>query len=121
MRKKVLVVDDDPGVHLIVTGLLVKNGYDVFSAKTGEEGLQMALDQRPHLIILDVLLPGIKGRELCSKIKSYPVLQSIPVVFLTAKNSPDDLKAEMEAGGVIHMTKPINPDHLVRVVETYIL
>ena len=79
MNKKILVVDDDPGVHVIVTPLLAKQGYMVVSAKNGEQGLQMALKERPNLIILDVIMPGIKGRELCAKIKAYDVLKHIPV------------------------------------------
>ena len=78
----------------------------------------MALDQRPDLIILDVIMPGIKGRELCTKIKSYEVLKNIPVVFLTAKDSDDDIKAELDAGAVTHLTKPIDSAKLVTVVKS---
>jgi CheY-like chemotaxis protein len=120
MPKKILIVDDDPAVHLIATPLLVKAGYEVVSAKSGEQGLQLALSARPDLIILDVIMPGIKGRELCFKIKAYDVLKDIPVVFLTAKDSADDLKAEMEVGGLTHITKPINADHFITVVKSII-
>ena len=120
MAKKILLVDDDPGVHLIVTPLLAKEGYAVVSAKTGEQGLQLALSERPDLIILDVIMPGIKGRELCAKIKAYQVLKNIPVVFLTAKDSADDLKAELEVGGLTHLTKPINPEHFITVIKEVI-
>jgi len=117
MPKKILLVDDDPGVHFIATPILTKQGYDVVSAKTGEQGLQLALNQRPDLIILDVIMPGIKGRELCLKMKSYEVLKNIPVVFLTAKDSDDDIKAELDAGAVTHLTKPIEASQLTSVVK----
>ena len=117
MSKKVLIIDDDPGVHLIVSPLLIKNGYSVISSNNGEEGFQLALSERPNLIILDVIMPGIKGRELCAKIKSYEVLKAIPVVFLTAKNSPDDVVAEMEVGGLTHITKPIDSDNFIQVIK----
>ena len=117
MSKKVLLIDDDPGVHLIVTPLLAKEGFDVVSAKTGEQGLQLALKERPDLIILDVIMPGIKGRDLCVKIKAYDVLKKIPVVFLTAKNSPDDMKAEIAAGGAAHLTKPLNSAKFADVIK----
>ncbi len=120
MFRKILVVDDDPGVHLIVAPILSKEGFTVISAKTGEQGLQLALQERPQLIILDVIMPGIKGRELCVKIKSYDVLKDIPVVFLTAKDSEDDLKAELEAGGLTHLTKPIDPVHFVKTIKSCI-
>jgi two-component system alkaline phosphatase synthesis response regulator PhoP len=117
MPKKILLVDDDPGVHFIATPLLSKLGYDVVSARHGEQGLQLALNQRPDLIILDVIMPGIKGRDLCMKIKAYDVLKNIPVVFLTAKDSEDDIRAELDAGAVTHLTKPIDPAQLTSVIK----
>ena len=117
MSKKILLVDDDPGTHFIVTPILTKQGYIVISAKHGEQGLQVALNERPDLIVLDVIMPGIKGRELCAKIKSYQVLKNIPVVFLTAKDSDDDIKAELDAGAMAHLTKPIDPSQLMSIVK----
>ena len=117
MSRKILLVDDDPGVHFIATPILTKEGYTVVSAKHGEQGLQLALNERPDLIILDVIMPGIKGRDLCVKMKAYEVLNKIPVVFLTAKDSEDDIKAELDAGAVTHLTKPIDSAQLVAVVK----
>ena len=117
MPKKILLIDDDPGVHVIVVPILAKAGYGVVSAKTGEQGLQLALSERPDLIILDVILPGIKGRELCKKLKAYKVLKPIPIVFLTAKNSEDDVAAELEAGALTHLTKPVEPQNLLTVIN----
>jgi CheY-like chemotaxis protein len=117
MLKKILLVDDDPGVHFIATPILTKAGYILVSARHGEQGLQLALNERPDLIILDVIMPGIKGRDLCAKMKSYEVLKHIPVVFLTAKDSKDDIKAELDAGAVTHLTKPIDPVQLTSVVK----
>ena len=117
MPKKILLVDDDSGIHFVATPILTKNGYHVISARTGEHGLQLALNERPDLIILDVILPGIKGRDLCAKIKSYDVLKNIPIVFLTAKDSDDDIRAELDAGAVTHMTKPIDSAQLIAVLK----
>jgi CheY-like chemotaxis protein len=120
MAKKILLVDDDPGVHLITVPILSKAGYDVVSAKNGEQALQLALDQRPNLILLDVIMPGIKGRELCKKIKAYDVLKDIEVIFLTAKDSQDDIQAEIEAGAATHLTKPVNPTELLQTISKFI-
>ena len=117
MLKKILLVDDDPGVHMILTPLFVKEGHMVVSAKSGEQGLQLALSERPDLIILDVIMPYIKGRELCAKIKSYPVLKDIPVIFLTAKDSPEDVEEEMRVGGIAHLTKPINAAQVIAKIK----
>jgi len=116
MSKKILLVDDDPGAHLVIVPVLSKAGYAAISAKNGEQALHLALNERPDLIILDVIMPGIKGRDLCKKIKAYDVLKDIPVIFLTAKDSEDDVKAELEAGGITHLTKPVNPSDLLQTI-----
>ena len=69
---------------------------------------------------MDVIMPGIKGRDLCKKVKAYDVLKDIPVVFLTAKDSEDDVKAEMEVGAIAHLTKPVNPTDLLKAIEEFI-
>ncbi|MBI3602058.1 MAG: response regulator [Candidatus Omnitrophica bacterium] len=117
MPKKILLVDDDPSVHLLATPVLIKAGHSVISAKNGEQGLQMALNERPDLIILDVIMPGIKGRDLCAKIKSYEVLKKTPVMFLTAKESDEDIRTELDAGAVTHLTKPIDSVQLASIVK----
>ncbi len=117
MLKKILLIDDDPGIHLIVVPILSKAGYEVMSATTGEQGLQLALEQRPHLIILDVIMPGMKGREVCAKIKSYEVLKEVKVVFLTAQDSEDEIQAEFAVGAATHITKPVNPPDILAVVK----
>src|SRR5580698_4101721 len=120
MTKKILLVDDDPGVHLVIVPILSKAGHLVISAKNGEQALHLALNERPDLIILDVIMPGIKGRDLCKKIKAYDVLKDIPVIFLTAKDSEDDVKAELEAGAIAHLTKPVNPTDLLKTIDEII-
>jgi CheY-like chemotaxis protein len=117
MSKKILLVDDDPGQHMVIVPILSKAGYSTISAKNGEQALHLALNARPDLIILDVIMPGIKGRDLCKKIKAYDVLKDIPVIFLTAKDSEDDVKAELEAGAIAHLTKPVNPDDILKTIS----
>src|ERR1022692_4155314 len=116
MSKKILLVDDDPGIHVVIVPILSKAGYIAVSAKNGEQALHLALNERPDLIILDVIMPGIKGRDLCKKIKAYDVLKDIPIIFLTAKDSEDDVKAELEAGASTHLTKPVNPTDLLQAI-----
>ena len=120
MSRKILLVDDDSGIHLVIAPILSKAGYGTVSAKSGEQALQLALNERPVLIIMDVIMPGIKGRDLCKKMKAYDVLKEIPVIFLTSKDSEDDVKAELEAGAVAHLTKPVNPTDLLDAIEKVI-
>jgi CheY-like chemotaxis protein len=116
-RKSILVVDDDEALLKTIKRILLSNGYSVLVATTGEKGLQVAKLQKPDLIILDVILPGIKGRELCSRLKENKETAEIPVIFLTAKDSPDDIKAEMAAGGISHLTKPVNARMLLAEIR----
>jgi len=115
--KTVLIVDDDLSVHKMLTPILTTGGYQVVSAKSGEEGLQLARDKKPAIIILDVILPGMKGREVCAQIKKDQSIKDIPVLFLTSKDSPDDVQAEIAAGGIGHLTKPINPQYLIAQIK----
>src|SRR5882724_11468629 len=115
--KTVLIVDDDLSVHEMLVPILTTGGYQVFSANTGEEGLQMARDKKPSLVVLDVILPGMKGREVCVQIKKDSSTKDLPVLFLTSKDSPDDVQAEIAAGGIGHLTKPINPQYLLAQVK----
>ena len=117
IRKSILLVDDDDSFQRIMKRILLPNGYSVLTATTGERGLQTAKNQKPDLILLDVILPGIKGRELCNMLKKDPETMDIPVIFLTAKDSPDDIDAEIAAGAVSHITKPIEAKSLLEELK----
>lgn len=116
-KKTILIIDDDEILRKTVEHVLRTHGYVVLLAATGEEGLQLAESQCPDLIILDVILPKMKGREVCRRIKENKITRHIPVVFLTAKDSPDDIRAEMEAGGETHLTKPVNSKVLAAAIQ----
>lgn len=117
LHKKILIVDDDKGLLKVVRAHLMGYGFEVITADSGEKGIQLAQRKRPNLIILDVLLPGIKGREVCARLKKDKNTRRMPVMFLTAKDSPDDVKAEMDAGAVTHLTKPVDPQELISEVK----
>ncbi len=113
MAQTILIIDDDRGlIKLLETGL-ANQGYHVLTATTGESGLNIAQNKDIDLILLDVILPGMKGREVCKKLKMDENTKNIPIFFLTSKNSQDDIKAELEAGAVAHITKPVDLNHLV--------
>lgn len=120
VRKSILVVDDDEGLQKTIKRILLNAGYSVLSALTGERGIQVAKVQQPDLIILDVLLPGMKGREVCQILKKEEQTRKIPVIFLTAKDSLDDIAAERAAGGLSHLTKPVNAKTLIAEIRKII-
>lgn len=88
----------------------------MISSESGERGLEMAKRWKPDLIILDVILPGMKGRSVCANLKKDPLTANIPVMFVTFKNSLDDISVEMELGAVMHLTKPVNYENLYEQV-----
>ncbi len=116
-RKRILIVDDDKLLLKMIKSTLASHGYEILTAATGEQGLVLARSRRPSLIILDVILPGIKGREVCSRLKEDPQTRPIPVIFLTAKDSPEDVKAELAAGGLSHITKPVHSQKLLTEIQ----
>lgn len=120
LRRKwqsILVVDDDEVLVRTVRPILISHGYSVLTATVGEDGLHIAKHQKPDLILLDVILPGIKGRDVCKRLKGDPETKDIPVIFLTAKDSQDDIDAEMGAGAEAHLTKPVNPESLIVTIQ----
>jgi CheY-like chemotaxis protein len=115
--KRILIIDDERLLHAMLKSVLGAHGYETISAMTGEDGLAMARSEHPDMILLDVIMPKMKGREVCRSLKADPVTRSIPVVFLTAKDSPDDQEAELAAGALAHLNKPIHAATLLRCVK----
>jgi len=105
---RVLVVDDDPVNTAVVSGLLAAEGYELAEADSGESALTRCDDFKPDLVVMDVHLPGIDGFETCRRIQRRYGAESPPVIFITARNTDDDIIAGFEAGGVDYLTKPVS-------------
>jgi len=116
-NRSILVVDDDEMISKTVRPILFSYGFSVLTAGTGEEGLQVARSQMPDLILLDVILPGLKGREVCEKLKEDPLTKEVPIIFLTSKDSPEDVEAEKKVGSAGHLTKPVNAKTLMAMIQ----
>lgn len=116
-HKRILLVDDDPGVSEVIRPMLNAHSFFVDTARTGEDGLELARRNSYDLIILDVILPGIKGRGVCEQLKQDPETKDIPIIFLTAKNSPDDVEAELSAGAIGHFSKPIESQFFISEIK----
>jgi len=106
--KTILVVDDER-FHLNVMADLLCNDYKVVIAKSGDRALAMALEQKPDLILLDILMPGMDGYEVCLQLKANDDTREIPVIFLTVKSDVDDETHGFECGAVDYITKPFSP------------
>ncbi|MEU6343780.1 response regulator transcription factor [Streptomyces sp. NPDC046977] len=113
---RVLVVDDDPTVAEVVTGYLVRAGFVVDRAADGHAALAGAAAARPDLVVLDLMLPGLDGLEVCRRIRADH--GEVPVVMLTARGDEDDRILGLEVGADDYVTKPFSPRELVLRVES---
>ena len=117
-RPTILAVDDSADILAMITGLL-KELYKIKVAKNGETALAMAASSSPSLILLDILMPGADGFEVCARLKADPATREIPVIFLTAKTDGEDEERGFELGAADYITKPINPIKLLARVKTH--
>ena len=114
---KILLVDDEPDILEIVSYNLTAEGYKVFTAENGAEGVKKAKKEKPQLIILDVMMPEMDGIEACEQIRQVPELKDVIITFLTARGEDYSLVAGFEAGADDYITKPIKPKVLVSKVK----
>ena len=112
-KETILIVDDEEDIRELLQFNLVKEGYDVILADTGERALELARNKNPHLIVLDLMLPGIDGLSVCKKLKNEPKTASIPIVMLTAKGEESDIVTGLEIGADDYVTKPFSPKVLI--------
>ncbi|MBW6459736.1 MAG: response regulator transcription factor [Bacteroidales bacterium] len=115
--QKILLVDDEPDILEFLGYNLRKEGYQVFTCNNGKDALAKAKDVLPHLIILDVMMPGMDGIETCREIRQIPDLQSAIIIFLTARGEDYSQIAGFDAGADDYVTKPIKPRVLVSRVK----
>lgn len=115
--KKILIVDDEPDLVELVSYNLKKEGFKVSSAPDGEEALEKIRKGAFDLIILDLMLPGIQGSELCRTLRSNPKTETLPIIMLTAKGDVADKIRGLETGADDYMTKPFSPKELVARVK----
>jgi two-component system, OmpR family, alkaline phosphatase synthesis response regulator PhoP len=108
-RENVLVVDDEREILELVEYNLAKEGYAVTTVTTGEDALQAARLKSPDVIVLDLMLPGVDGLEVCRRLKADAKTRHIPIVMLTAKGSEADIVAGLELGAADYVTKPFSP------------
>ena len=114
----ILIVDDNPANVEILQMRLEANNYDIVTAADGEEGLAMAKEKQPDLILLDIMMPEIDGLEVCRRLKADPALPFIPIIMITAKADSKDVVAGLDAGGDEYLTKPVDHASLVARVKS---
>ncbi len=117
MKDTVLVVEDESDVVDLLRYHLERAGFEVQVAMAGDLGLQAARENRPDIIILDLMLPGMNGHEVCLALKGDPSTEEIPIVMLTAKGEPHERVKGLELGADDYVTKPFSPRELVLRIQ----
>ena len=114
---RVLVVDDDPVILKLLEVNFEMEGFSVLTAPDGEAGLATATDQRPDIVVSDVMMPGLNGLDLVRKLKADAATSAIPVILLSAKAQVSDVRDGLDAGADDYLTKPFEPLELVDRVQ----
>jgi len=117
----ILVVDDETAVTGVISAVLGKNGYQVFCAHDGAEGVRLAAECKPDLIIMDITMPTMSGYDATEKIKSNPELKNVPVIFLSGKSAAEDNGEAFRKGGATYLQKPFNSNQLKDLVTLTLL
>lgn len=114
---RILLVDDEPDILEIISYNLSSEGYQIITAENGLEAIELARQNKPHLIILDVMMPEMDGIEACERIRKIPELQETVITFLTARSEDYSQMAGFDAGADDYITKPIKPKVLTSKVK----
>ena len=113
----ILIVEDHEKNRKLVRDVLKFKGYEVIEAETGEEGVRLALERRPSLVLMDIRLPGIDGVEALRRIRAGVTTRAIPIMAITASVMTEDRQKIMDAGFDAYQSKPLNVKHFVAAVE----
>jgi len=113
LRKHVLIVEDDKDILELITYNLEREAYEVTGVASGEDGVDAARSEKPDIILLDLMLPGIDGLDVCRRLKAEPETSHIPIIMVTAKGEEADIVAGLELGADDYVTKPFSPKVLI--------
>lgn len=120
MPKKILLVDDANTVLMMERMMLRGAGYDVVTARNGEEAVQMAIAERPDLILLDVIMPRMDGFEACRQIRANESTKAIPIIMVTTRSEATSVQTGLDAGANECLTKPFNSVELLGKLRTFL-
>lgn len=116
-KKKIVIIEDEPDILEVLSYNLKREGYEVYQATDGTRGLALIRQQLPDLVLLDLMLPGIDGVEVCSSIKKDPQTQSTLIIMVTAKGEESDIVLGLGVGADDYISKPFSPRELVARVK----
>lgn len=118
---KILIVEDTVSEMELMSHYLRESGYTVISAIGAKEALNKVVEQKPDVIVTDVVMPGMSGFELCRRLKSNPVTEKIPIVICSSKNQEIDRLWGMKQGADAYLTKPFTREQILRAIKSVAL
>ncbi|OHB33125.1 MAG: two-component system response regulator [Desulfuromonadaceae bacterium GWC2_58_13] len=119
-KKKILIVEDEESLLKLESILLISKGFEVKGVSNGRAALEAVAEEKPDLILLDIMLPEIDGFEVCRRIKSDPSTRHIPVVMLTAKKSREDMVRGEKVGADWYITKPFKSAMVIETIQRFL-
>ena len=117
MSHRILIADDEPNIVISLEFLMKREGYEVFVARDGPQALEAILRDRPHLVLLDVMMPGKTGFDVCQEVRSNEAVKDTLILMLTAKGRDTDVAKGMAMGATAYMTKPFSTKEMARKVR----
>ena len=115
--EKILIVDDDNQITTLIEFILKKEGYFTVVAHSGEDGIRMAHEENPDLMILDLMMPGVDGYQVCRTLRADEKKQDLPILMLTALGMGKDFEKGLESGASWYITKPFESQHLIKRIR----
>ena len=118
MQEKILVIEDEVDILEVLEYTLSREGFRVLSTRDGEDGVYLARKDAPRLVLLDLMLPGLNGIDVCRRLKADPVTQELPIIMVTAKGEESDIVLGLGVGADDYITKPFSPKELEARIAT---
>lgn len=116
-KTRVLIVDDEPSILLSLEFLMKKEGYEVYIARDGDEAIEIINSVKPHIVLLDLMMPKVDGYEVCKFIRSESEIKQSKIIILSAKNSEEDIEKGYSHGANLYVAKPFSTRSLVKKVN----
>lgn len=116
-KRKVLIADDEPNIVTALEFLLKRAGYDVRAAANGEEALALVESYAPDLVLIDIMMPGKSGYEVCQRMRERPEWRHIKIVMVTAKGREAEVSKGMSLGADLYVTKPFSTQELIAAID----
>ncbi len=118
---KILVVDDEPEITEIVETFLTENGFKVQTENEPAKAVEKARAFKPDVILLDIMMPGVDGYDICQALKKDPEFSNVPIIFLTGKDRSDDMGRSFKSGGDMFIKKPFSCERLLEIVSIVLM